>query len=112
MRRIPIQIAMSPYGDGIETVALCNDGTLWQLTGHSQWVEMPPIPQDESHDPLAKLYAKHVDLRDDYAKAEAKLHRLGDLACTLTAHTGNDGWQKAHRKIGAAVAEIIGINTD
>lgn len=45
-----IQIAMvsttAINGDPrVETVALCDDGTMWELTGSAQWVEMPAIPQ-------------------------------------------------------------------
>lgn len=47
MKRTIIQIAVAPPGGAgdPDLLALCNDGTLWTLTGHAQWVEMPAIPQ-------------------------------------------------------------------
>lgn len=34
---------------GIEIYALCDDGTMWDLSG-GQWVQFPPIPQDHEPD--------------------------------------------------------------
>jgi hypothetical protein len=110
MRRVPLQITMSPHGDGEPDIVIaCNDGTMWMLGHGGQWVELPGVPQDESNDPLAKLYARNVDLQESLRTAESKLHRLGDLACTLTANNGKGQWSEAHRKIGEALAEMLGI---
>jgi len=95
MIRKPIQIAMSPYGDGIETVALCNDGTMWQLTGHQQWVEMPPIPQDESNDPLAKLYAKNVDQAERLGVMSGVIDDVRALAERMSTSTSHQQQRQA-----------------
>ena len=39
---------IAPYGDNL--AALCDDGTLWVVTGchsMSKWLRFPPIPQDK-----------------------------------------------------------------
>lgn len=46
--RKAIQIVACTGGHGHPFFyALCNDGTIWQLTTGGQWVEMPAIPQSE-----------------------------------------------------------------
>jgi len=72
---IQFSAAARPDGGDADVYALCNDGTLWQLvTGH--WQEMPAIPQDESKDPLAKLYAKNVDMSDKLVDARQRLDAI------------------------------------
>lgn len=57
MRKV-IQITTTSNAVGESILhALCDDGTAWEMqNGH--WHEMPPIPQDESKDPLAEAVAK------------------------------------------------------
>jgi hypothetical protein len=73
MIRTPISVSHAPTG---EAIVVCNDGTMWQLTGSAQWVEMPPIPQDESKDPLHKLYRENVDQTERLSVA---LHVIDDV---------------------------------
>ena len=44
-----VQIAVAPAGTEHEpdVVALCNDGTVWILSIHGQWHQLPAIPQQE-----------------------------------------------------------------
>jgi hypothetical protein len=65
----------TPDGDP-DLYALCNDGTMWGLNSGGQWVEMPPIPQDESQDPLAKLYAKNVDTTERLLAANRTIEAI------------------------------------
>lgn len=89
MRRIAIQLVGTARPDGdAELFALCNDGTMWQLVGSGQWHEMPGIPQTESEDPLAKLYARNVDLNEALRKAKATVAELlkNPNACMAVQH--------------------------
>jgi len=54
MNRFPIQIVAMPHDPGgfayqpptpPRLVALCSDGTLWQLL-HNGWNRIPPIPEE------------------------------------------------------------------
>ncbi len=47
MKRKIIQIAYGDTKDGfLNVLALCNDGTLWELF-KADWVKIPDIPQDK-----------------------------------------------------------------
>jgi hypothetical protein len=108
MKRAIIQIAATARPDGdADLYALCNDGTLWGLT--SGWTEMPPIPQDESQDPLSKQTARNMDLSEKLREAEHKLYRLTDLASEITGYSGQNRWADAHRTIGDKMTEILEI---
>lgn len=77
MIRMPIQIAVSTTGDGPDDLfALCNDGTIFVIGKSGHWTEMPPIPQDESKDPLHKLYRENVDQTERLA---VQLHVIEDV---------------------------------
>lgn len=73
MIRMPVSVTTATNGD---TVAVCNDGTMWMLNSGAQWVELPPIPQDESRDPLHKLHRENVDQTERLATA---LHVIDDV---------------------------------
>lgn len=51
MTRRIFQLTAAARPDGsAEVYAICNDGTAWELL-NGQWVQLPPIPQDEAKDP-------------------------------------------------------------
>lgn len=107
MRRTPLQIVCSGHAEyPTEIYALCNDGTMWELTrGH--WTELPGIPQDESKDPLAKLHSRHVDLLDAHAAAKTQLHMLSELAGKLAGSSGSGPRREALREAGCNMMAII-----
>ena len=51
--RKPIQLTTAvESNDEVSIFALCDDGTMWHITGHSlcdyeNWTQIEPIPQEE-----------------------------------------------------------------
>lgn len=56
MKRRAIQITVTQETDARygELFAICDDGTIWSMTFRGTeldpWVELPPIPQDETNE--------------------------------------------------------------
>ena len=89
MKRVAIHVAMSPHGDGEPDITIvCNDGTMWMLGHTGQWIELPAIPQQESCDPLAKLYRQNVDMRDKLEEAKQIIENVRRDAERLIAREG------------------------
>lgn len=59
--QISVANAASAMGDLDEqTVALCNDGTMWRLTwGEHNWEQLPRIPGTEKPSALSGLGVRH-----------------------------------------------------
>lgn len=114
--RKAIQIVATPSSNGDpDLYALCNDGTMWGLNHGGQWIELPPIQQGESEDPLA-VATDRIERAMEYSSAviRSNINRSGSLVA-LNVNTilrGSDEACQARQHSDQMVCEKCSLAWD